>query len=340
MDRGTAPIVKWERRVYFDKETGGNARCASLVEITRIEERGEGRPLNYWRVTVRSLPEVQFAHIYTTRDYRLTIPAGRDMMQIGYIVQGAARRVCEGRAEQIVPQGHLCAFMYDAPCRMSSDAPVHSHWTVSFSARIDAIPIGEAEAAAFETPREENGALTLVMPESCDGQLAPGGSQTIREIIRVFSAGEGAWRVRCASLILALLSEMSDAAVRMAQLRWPDSLPPSGERSVRRARAYIAEHLSEPLSTRVIAAQLNISEGYLANLFAKNAGMSVTEAVAEARIRRVRLLMDTSGLSLKEAGRAAGLEDEHYLSRQFKRYTGMSARQYRAAHVHFEEEKS
>ena len=38
--------------------------------------------------------------------------------------------------------------------------------------------------------------------------------------------------------------------------------------------------------------------------------------------------------------RAAGLEDEHYLSRQFKRYTGMSARQYRAAHVHFEEEKS
>ena len=70
------------------------------------------------------------------------------------------------------------------------------------------------------------------------------------------------------------------------------------------------------------------------------AGMSVTEAVAEARIRRVRLLMDTSGLSLKEAGRAAGLEDEHYLSRQFKRYTGMSARQYRAAHVHFEEEKS
>lgn len=296
--------------------------------------------MNYWRATLHSLPEVQFAHIYTTRDYRLTIPSGRDMMQIGYIVQGAARRVCEGRAEQLVPQGHLCAFMYDRPCRMSSDAPVHSHWTVSFSARIDAIPIGEAEAAAFETRREENGALTFIVPEICDEQLAAGGSQTIREIIRVFSAGEGAWRVKCASLILALLSELSDAAVHMARLSRPDSLPPSGEKYVRRARAYIAEHLAEPLSTRAIAAQLGVSEGYLANLFAKNIGQSVTEVIAETRIRRVRLLMDTSGLTLKEAGRAVGLEDEHYLSRQFKRYTGMNARQYRAAHAHFEEGKS
>ena len=57
------------------------------------------------------------------------------------------------------------------------------------------------------------------------------------------------------------------------------------------------------------------------------------------RIRRVRLLMDVNGQSLKDAGRAVGLEDEHYLSRQFKRYTGMSARQYRAAHAHFEKEK-
>ncbi len=296
--------------------------------------------MTYWRATLHSLPEVQFAHIYTTRNYRLTIPAGLDMMQVSYIVQGAARRVREGRAEQLVPQGHLCAFMYDAPCHMSSDAPVHSHWTVGFSARMDAIPIGEAEAAAFETRREENGALTFIVPEICDGQLAASGSQTIREIIRVFSAGEGAWRVKCASLILALLSELSDAAVHMARLSRPDSLPPTGEKYVRRARAYIAEHLSESLSTRVIAAQLGISEGYLANLFAKNAGQSVTESIAEMRIRRVRLLMDTSGLSLKAAGRAVGLEDEHYLSRQFKRYTGMSAREYRAAHAHFEEEKS
>ena len=317
----------------------GSGQCALRVgSIFGLKCAWEAKSLRYWQVTVRSLPEVQFAHIYTTRDYHLTIPAGHDMMQIGYIVQGTARRV-EGREETLVPPGHLCAFLYEKPCRMSSDAPVHSHWTVSFSARIDAIPIGEAEAAAFEARRGDNGALTVIVPESCDGQQAPGGSQAIREIIRVFSAGAGAWRAQCASLILALLSELSDAAVRMAQSNRPESLPPSGEKYVRRARAYIAEHIAEPLSTRAIAAQLGISEGYLANLFAKNVGQSVTEVVAEMRIRRVRLLMDVNGQSLKDAGRAVGLEDEHYLSRQFKRYTGMSARQYRAAHAHFEKEK-
>lgn len=300
----------------------------------------EARPLRYWRVTLNALPEVCFAHIYTTRDYRLTIPVEHDVMQIGYIAQGDVLRAREGEEGYRVPQGSVCAFLYDRPCRMSSSAPVHSHWTVCFSASIETVPISEEEAASFEARRGEKGALTAVVAENCTGPRAERASQIIREIIRAFSAGEGIWRMKCASLILALLSELSEAAVLMAQSNRPNSLPQPGERYVRRARAYIAEHLSEPLSTRVVAGQLGISEGYLANLFAKNAGQSVTEFIAEARIRRVRLLMDVSGLSLKDAGRAVGLEDEHYLSRQFKRYTGMSARQYRAAHFQSEEEKS
>ena len=46
------------------------------------------------------------------------------------------------------------------------------------------------------------------------------------------------------------------------------------------------------------------------------------------RIERVKELMLTRNLRLREAGESVGLTDENYASRLFKKYTGLSVREY------------
>ena len=57
--------------------------------------------------------------------------------------------------------------------------------------------------------------------------------------------------------------------------------------------------------------------------------MTLMEYVNDQRIMKVREMLAASDISSAKAGEAVGIQDPKYLSRLFRRYTGMTITEYR-----------
>ena len=99
-----------------------------------------------------------------------------------------------------------------------------------------------------------------------------------------------------------------------------------------KAVAYIISNYKNKLTVKEISAHLGISEGYLHRIFRHTKNMSVLEYINSYRISVVKSLMENNNISLKNAGENVGIDDPAYMSRLFKKVTGMSCRDYMNIH--------
>lgn len=97
----------------------------------------------------------------------------------------------------------------------------------------------------------------------------------------------------------------------------------------RKACQYINQHLSDNVSVEAISKAVGITYNHLKNVFARDMGRTIVEYRNMARIRMVQNLLTVEGVTLEEAGESVGIHDPAYLSRMFRKYTGMSVREYR-----------
>jgi AraC-like DNA-binding protein len=101
---------------------------------------------------------------------------------------------------------------------------------------------------------------------------------------------------------------------------------------IRRAVAYIEEHLAQPLSLRDVARHLDMNPDYLGRLFARSLGKSVGAYLVHRRLAIARHLLATTPLSVKQVALRVGIVDPLYFSRLFRRATGMTPTAYQQAH--------
>lgn len=98
---------------------------------------------------------------------------------------------------------------------------------------------------------------------------------------------------------------------------------------VQQAIAYIASHLSEPLSLDQIAGEIPINPSYLSRTFKRETGHALTEYINVTRVERAKeLLADGANLNYQVAEQV-GFRDPAYFSSIFKKYSGMSPNEYR-----------
>lgn len=95
---------------------------------------------------------------------------------------------------------------------------------------------------------------------------------------------------------------------------------------------YIKENFScNDLSLNLIAEQLYISQSYLTKLIKQKTGISFTDYLNKLRINTaIKLLMDNDiNYSINDISNMVGYNSQHYFSRAFKNYMGISPNQYR-----------
>ena len=92
---------------------------------------------------------------------------------------------------------------------------------------------------------------------------------------------------------------------------------------------FIEKNVAEKLSLRRLADEVFLSESHLSLLFRQNVKMAPMEYVRKLRLQKVRELLLTTNLSLKEISDKIGFDDQSQLSRAFRRATGMSPTEYR-----------
>ncbi len=94
---------------------------------------------------------------------------------------------------------------------------------------------------------------------------------------------------------------------------------------------YINEHISAPhlLKVEQLAKTFLLSPNYLSEFFRKKVNMSLREYIIKTRLKLVEIRLLNSNYTLSEIADELSFTDVSHLSKTFKRYTGMSIRDFK-----------
>ena len=100
-----------------------------------------------------------------------------------------------------------------------------------------------------------------------------------------------------------------------------------------KARKFIEEHSADELSLSKLAKAVNISANHLSEKFKQVTGINFVDYVAHIRSDKARELLQKTGLRISEIAFAVGFQSLSQFNRVFKKLSGKSPTEYRAAHL-------
>ena len=98
-----------------------------------------------------------------------------------------------------------------------------------------------------------------------------------------------------------------------------------------KARNFIHAHSGEHLSLVQVAKAANTSSHYLSEMFKEATGINLVKYVARARYEKAATLLCDGQLRVSEIAFASGFQSLSQFNRVFKRLSGKSPTEYRAA---------
>lgn len=110
-----------------------------------------------------------------------------------------------------------------------------------------------------------------------------------------------------------------------------DGMTSAGEQAtaVAKVQAYILGHLGEEMSRESLAAMVYLTPDYLSHIFKDATGSSVTGFIINERIKEAERLLAGTDKSIRDIAIACGFPSISYFSKQFRRATGVSPREFR-----------
>ena len=112
-----------------------------------------------------------------------------------------------------------------------------------------------------------------------------------------------------------------------------DSISDKGNPHVSRIKQYIMDNLSRKMSIKEIADEVHIAPQYACTLFKRNTKMTIVEFIDRERIDLAKRLMLVSNSPIYEIAERCGFSDYNYFSSTFRKFSGISAREYRKSNV-------
>lgn len=285
----------------------------------------------YLKIVLEELPKIKFAHAHATEHYDLRLGGIEHFLEIGCYLEGNTVWEFENgnRILYQVPQWNL--HLGEQKIRAYSLVGAGKHITVGINVRYGWQRMNREELLE-DIQQRQPGELAFYIPE--DGLPVRENSPSealLQQLINRFAVADREQNLRSISLLFELMGVLTAETAQMAMLQ-KGTLSPAGIRYAKKAVRYIAAHLSEKLTVEALAAQLDISTGYLSVLFKAYTGTGIIKYINAARMERVRQLLLFRHMSLREAGENVGISDENYCSRLFKQYTGIPVREYLRRH--------
>ncbi len=124
---------------------------------------------------------------------------------------------------------------------------------------------------------------------------------------------------------LTLMEEMFTSYCRLVRKNCMKNYSPI----IQKAIVHIETDLAAPLTLSVLSSTQNVSPGYLATLFKKETGMTVSEYIRQKRMQYAGHLLATTHLQIQTIALHSGVEDVQYFSKMFKKEMGLTPKEYR-----------
>ncbi len=209
--------------------------------------------------------------------------------------------------------------LYAPGCRFredtrNADLPLREsfiHFTDGEIAGLDKLTGQKSKFCSFFDPEEKVMKLILEAAEAC----AMRGDAAFWRVQSIF--------ISCVDYLLNSKVKISEDAYEIRE----KEISPE-EKLVMKAEDFMRKHISENIKNPDIAEFLNMSESSFSHKFKKTAGMPPNARLLEMRIDAAKNLL-LKGARLKNIAQAAGFRDEYYLSRIFKKITGVSPRDFK-----------
>lgn len=106
-------------------------------------------------------------------------------------------------------------------------------------------------------------------------------------------------------------------------------IPNKNSEIVKKAIQYIAQNFSRNLSLDEVARHVHLNPAYFSTIFKQSTGSSFKEYLNMVRIEESKRLLANTNYSVIDIALATGFEDQSYFSKVFKKYTGLTPKQYR-----------
>jgi AraC-like DNA-binding protein len=292
--------------------------------------------MNYYKITLHSIPLISFAHRYMANNYRFEFAPRKGFIEITYIEQGDILKITNNGEKVRIPTSSVLVNLRDQPGLFLCQDAIHRHSTVGFEVlfdliSVDELQIAQSEKLALNNPQRE---LFAVVPEFLTiVEHNKHIESLIQKIISFHSIKESSRELICSGMCLELLSELSRECLRISFINMGSKLSPGSVLYSRKAMNYISAHINQKIAISDIADNLEISEGYLCNTFKKVTGQTLVEYINRIKINQVKEMILSKNITFKQAGESVGIEDENYLSRIFSKYNGISMRKFKLLQV-------
>ena len=125
--------------------------------------------------------------------------------------------------------------------------------------------------------------------------------------------------------VRALMAEMATSYCRLVRKHKTEKYSSPVQKSI----ICIDADLTQDLSLGKLAKLQNVSAAYLSALFKKETGRTLTNYVNLKRVEFAKTLLANTDLQIQTIAQHCGILDIHYFSRVFKKYTGVTPKEYR-----------
>jgi len=98
---------------------------------------------------------------------------------------------------------------------------------------------------------------------------------------------------------------------------------------IRKAIAYIRDHLDQPLSLQQVAGFVHSNPNHFSEVFKRETGMTYLEFVTQERMRKAAEMLNGTPIKVAEVAHRVGYVDIKYFTQQFKKHTGKTPSEYR-----------
>ena len=262
-------------------------------------------------VLPKNIPTIRFAHSYTSKKLHFDHQPRKDFLEITFTERGRFVRTEENGTTHLIPSESIMASTFTSPFSINSDEP-HRHCTIGINMKYDLVD------------KDTAGAIPLYDVIASEDFVIKVG-KIIHSCVNDFLLSRDNSFLGT-SYIFQLFAQYEEFHKENTLLTNSPNIKPSATQYVKQIKNYILLHIREKITIDDIADAVNLSSGYISNIFKQVCGVSIIRYVNEMKLQLIQDLTLNTSTTLAEACYMIGIDDPYYVSRMFKKYYGTSLR--------------